>query len=109
MNTRTPRILARPSLAALTLALLVKMAMPALAAIPTNVDTSFAHGNEAEDAIAVNPTNPQNIVVMSTLPGVSSGLFEGVSFDGGHTWNRKVIGRGGDLGKICCDQQLAWD
>jgi len=85
------------------------MAMPALAAIPTNVDTSFAHGNEAEDAIAVNPTNPQNIVVMSTLPGVSSGLFEGVSFDGGHTWNRKVIGRGGDLGKICCDQQLAWD
>jgi hypothetical protein len=77
--------------------------------VPANVDISVKHANEAEDAIAVNPTNPQNIVAMSTLADAVSGLFEGVSFDGGNTWTRQVIGAGGDLGEICCDQQLAWD
>jgi hypothetical protein len=67
------------------------------------------HGNEAEDAIAVNPRDPSNIVAMSTLPDVVSGLFEGVSFDGGKAWTRKVIGTGAPLGQICCDEQLAWD
>jgi hypothetical protein len=77
--------------------------------IPTNRNTSAQRGNEAEDAIAINPTDPQNIVTMATLPDVVSGLFEGVSFDGGLTWTRKVIGAGDALGEICCDQQLAWD
>jgi hypothetical protein len=67
------------------------------------------HGNEAEDAIAINPTNPRNVVAMSTLPDVPAGLAVGVSFDGGQTWTRRVIGTGGQLGEICCDQQLAWD
>jgi hypothetical protein len=40
---------------------------------------------------------------------VVSGLFEGVSFNGGKTWTRQIIGTGGSLGQICCDQQLAWD
>jgi hypothetical protein len=99
------------SLAALALALLL-LAVPAVAAvrsIPANIDISRKSGNEAEDAIAVNPTNPNNIVAMATLPDVPSGLFEGVSFDGGATWTRRVIGTGGQLGEICCDQQLAWD
>ena len=47
---------------------------------------------------------------MSTLPDVVAGLAVGVSFDGGHTWARRVIGTTGDpLGEICCDEQLAWD
>jgi hypothetical protein len=67
-------------------------------------------GNEAENAIAVNPANPSNVVAMSTLPDVVAGLAVGVSFDGGHTWARRVIGAAGDpLGEICCDEQLAWD
>jgi hypothetical protein len=78
-------------------------------AVPQNFDSSAMHGNEAEDAIAINPANPSNIVTMATLPDVPSGLFEGVSFDGGMTWTRQVIGTGGALGEICCDQQLAWD
>src|SRR4029450_10346489 len=66
------------------------MAVPATGAVgPTNINTSAALGNEAEDAIAVNPTN---IVTMATLPDVVSGLFEGVSFNGGSTWTRQVIG-----------------
>ena len=81
----------------------------AAAPVPPNFDSSVMPGNEAEDAIAVNPANPSNIVTMSTLPDVPSGLFEGVSFDGGKTWTRQVIGTGAPLGEICCDQQLAWD
>jgi hypothetical protein len=77
--------------------------------LPPNVDVSQRHRNEAEDAIAVNPTNPANVVAMSTLADVPAGLFEGVSFDGGATWLRRLIGTGGELGEICCDEQLAWD
>jgi hypothetical protein len=80
------------------------------APLPTNFDSSAMIGNEAEDAIAVNPTNPSNVVTMSTLPGPVAGLSSNVSFNGGRSWRRGVIGGPGDpLGEICCDQQLAWD
>src|SRR5947209_3732345 len=111
MPRRTVRVAAAlPSV--LVLALVAMLAVPAWAtaqSIPPNHDSSTMPGNEAEDAIAVNPTNPLNIVTMSTLPDVPSGLFEGVSFDGGQTWTRQVIGTGSPLGEICCDQQLSWD
>src|SRR5689334_9050781 len=83
----------------------------AAAAPPSNIDVTAMPGNEAEDAIAVNPTNPSNVVAMSTLPDVVAGLAVGVSFNDGHTWTRRVIGAaaGDPLGEICCDQQLAWD
>src|SRR6266852_2647952 len=112
MNRRILGTLAlcTPVLAA---ALLGSVTVPAGAAaravIPPNYDVSAMHGNEAEDAIAINPAHPSDIVAMSTLPDVVSGLFEGVSFNGGKTWTRRVIGTGGPLGQICCDQQLAWD
>jgi hypothetical protein len=78
--------------------------------IPPNFDATAMHGNEAEDAMAVNPTNPENVVAMSTLPDVVAGIAVAVTFDGGQTWTRRVIGRGGGrLGDICCDEQLAWD
>src|SRR5438876_6586735 len=96
-----------------TLAVVVALATAMLAGaagLPANFDSSSAPGNEAEDAIAANPTNSSNVVTMSTLPDVVSGLFVGVSVNGGRTWTRRVIGRPGDpLGEICCDQQLAWD
>ena len=106
------RMVTGSSLAVLLFVLVAFVAVPASAqrrAIPQNIDVSTATGNEAEDAIVVNPTNPQNIVAMSTLADVPSGLLEGVSFDGGQTWVRQVIGDGDELGEICCDQQLAWD
>jgi hypothetical protein len=108
MRTRTLRV----SMSSLSLALLVSLGIPAGAAhtqIPTNVNVSALGGNDAEDAIAVNPTNPSNIVAMSVLPVGVVGLFEGVSFDGGLTWTRRIIGAGDQLGDICCDQQLSWD
>jgi hypothetical protein len=87
------------------------MATLATAAAPiVNFNVTAMPGNEAENAIAVNPTDPSNVVAMSTLPDVVAGLAVGVSFNDGRTWARRVIGTTGDpLGEICCDQQLAWD
>src|SRR5437667_9679555 len=68
----------------------------AAAAPPSNFNVTAMPGNEAENAIAVNPTNPSNVVAMSTLPDVVAGLAVGVSFDAGQTWARRVIGAAGD-------------
>jgi hypothetical protein len=98
------------SVAVLALAWLLAVGVPAAeAAPPANFDISRVHGNEAEDAIAVNPTNRRNVVAMAVLPDVKSGLSVGVSFDGGKTWATRAIGRNDALGKICCDEQLAFD
>src|SRR5213592_5098250 len=89
---------------------LMTATLASAAAPPPNLNVTAMPGNEAEDAIAVNPTNPSNVVAMSTLPDVVAGLAVGVSFNDGQTWTRRVIGTAGDpLGEICCDQQLAWD
>src|SRR5438552_10053335 len=83
--------------------------------IPANVDVSQRHLNESEETIAVNPTNPANIVVVSNVghreAGLTAGMFEGVSFDGGLTWTKRLIGTGaGDpLGDACCDPSLSFD
>ena len=89
---------------------LVVTALAAAAPI-ANLNVTAMPGNEAEDAIAVNPTRPSNVVAMSTLSDAVAGLAVGVSVDSGHTWARRVIGAStaDPLGDICCDQQLAWD
>jgi hypothetical protein len=96
------------------LGVVVALAMTGLAAagpLPTNFDSSAMPGNEAEDAIAVNPMDASNVVTMSTLPDVVAGLSVNVTFNGGSTWERRVTGStiSDPLGDICCDQQLAWD
>src|SRR6266496_5867981 len=74
---------------------------------PTNVDISQRHLNESEEAIAVNPTNPNNIVVFTNVghgeAGLTAGMFLGVSFDGGVTWTRHIVGNNDNLGDACCD------
>ena len=100
--------------ATVVLAFASALAITALASAAgpvANLNVTAMPGNEAEDAIAVNPTNPSNVVAMSTLPDVVAGLAVGVSVDSGHTWARRVIGAStaDPLGAICCDQQLAWD
>ena len=57
-------------LAPLTAALLASAASTAAAAVPptpVNVDVSQRHLNESEEAIAVNPTNPNNIVIVTNV------------------------------------------
>jgi hypothetical protein len=83
------------------------------AVTPSNVDISQRHLNESEEAIAVNPTNPNNIVVVSNVghreAGLTAGMFEGVSFDAGKTWTRRLIGNNDNLGDACCDPSLSFD
>jgi hypothetical protein len=100
----------RSSTIVLGFAVALATAALAAAAPPSNLNVTAMPGNEAENAIAVNPTNPSNVVAMSTLPDVVAGLAVGVSFNSGHTWARRVLGATGDpLGEISCDQQQAWD
>jgi hypothetical protein len=82
---------------------------PTFESIPTNVDISQRHTNESEEAIAVNPTNPNNIVEVSNVDFPAAGLLEGVSFDGGKTWTTKLIGDNDNLGDACCDPSLSFD
>jgi hypothetical protein len=87
----------------------------AAAPVPANVDISQRHLNESEEAIAVNPTNPNNIVTFTNIghteAGLSAGMLLAVSFDGGKTWTTRLVGLGSDdpLGDSCCDPSLSFD
>jgi len=78
--------------------------------VPPNFDVSQRPGNEAENTIAVNPTDPRNVAAMTCPVGRKNldGLFLGVSFDGGKTWRRRLFAAGTRVGHTC-DERLAWD
>jgi hypothetical protein len=105
----------RTGLFALVLLLLLFTGSEGAAQVrPVNIDISRRPGNDAEEAIAVNPANPRNIVAVwnrgrccGALP--AAGMFVDVSFDGGQTWTRRLIGAGDDLGDACCDPSLSFD
>jgi hypothetical protein len=103
------------ALAAAPAALAAAQAQPPTVATPANVDISQRHLNESEEAIAVNPVNPRNIVTVTNVgraeAGLTAGMFEGVSFDGGQTWTTRLIalGAGDPLGGACCDPSLSFD
>src|SRR2546423_3591878 len=80
-----------------------------LARPPANVDVSRRAGNESEETVAVNPTNPNNIVIVTNVDHPAAGLFEGVSFNGGRTWTTKLIGDNDNLKDACCDPSLSFD
>src|ERR671936_58696 len=94
---------------ALCIVLLVAIPAGAAPPPPTNVDISQRHTNESEESIAVNPTNPNNIVEVSNVDFPEAGMLEGVSFDGGQTWTTKLIGDNDNLGDACCDPSLSFD
>jgi hypothetical protein len=79
--------------------------------VQKNIDASHAVGNQAEQTVAVNPTDPRNIVVVSNDPTPGPGLFEAYTTDGGATWTTQQIANGvdGELGAGCCDPSLAFD
>src|SRR5712692_4760599 len=82
------------------------------AGTPGNVDVSQRLGNESEEAVAVNPTDPNNVVIVTNVAGSAAGMFEAASFDGGTTWTKHLIATGapGDpLGSACCDPSLSFD
>ena len=75
---------------------------------PRNVNVSRLTSNQAETSVAINPTDPENIVVTSNL-ATFRGLLEAYSSDGGATWKTQIIANGDDLGLACCDSSLAFD
>jgi hypothetical protein len=103
----------RLAVATATALAFLAVAAVASAAPVANIDVSQRHLNESEETIAVNPTNPNNIVIVSNVghreAGLTAGMFEAVSFDGGATWLRKLIGKNDNLGDACCDPSLSFD
>lgn len=90
-----------------------RVAAPARAAsapVPRNFDVSRWPGTDAENAIAVNPTDPRNVAAMDCplSRAKGAGLFLGVSFDGGRTWKRRLFATAAQTGHTC-DEDLAWD
>ena len=107
------------SVATLALAVLTALAVPAAGGItaaaansrgvPVNVDVSQRHANESEEAVAVNPLNPRNVVIVTNVDFPAAGMFAAVSFDGGATWSTRLIGDNDSLGAACCDPTLSFD
>lgn len=103
---------------AILVSILALVVLPAThvtaATVPTNVNVSQRVGNESEEAIAVNPTNRNNIVIVTNIAEGQTGLFKAVTFDGGATWTREIIADtehnpADPLGDSCCDPSLAFD
>ena len=84
-------------------------AASAKSSTPPNMDVSQRLGNESEEAIAVNPTNPKNIVIFTNIAEGVNGMFLAVTFDGGQTWTRQIVGDNDILGDTCCDPSLSFD
>jgi len=99
------------SLTVAVVALLVLSAVssPAAAVASANVDVSQRATNESEETVAVNPTNPNNIVIVSNVVVPAAGMFAAVSFDGGTSWATRLIGDNDNLGAACCDPSLSFD
>jgi hypothetical protein len=76
--------------------------------VPRNVNISREPGNQSEDAVAIQQTNPNNIVIISNEESIAA-LFHGWSTDGGQTWQENHIANGDPLGTACCDPALASD
>ena len=99
-----------PATAGIVLALSqVSGVLAASLRVGPNVDISGFADNEAETTVAVNPANPNNVVVVSNFQ-TADALMESVSFDGGATWSARMIADGSDdLGIACCDPNAAFD
>src|SRR5438067_11614676 len=76
---------------------------------PANIDVSQLSNNESEETIAVNPTNPNNIVIVTNVVVPAAGMFAAVSLDGGSSWATRIIGNNDNLGAACCDPSLSFD
>jgi hypothetical protein len=70
------------------------------ASVPTNIDATPLSGNQAEQTVAVDPKDTDNIVVLANAP---SGLVESWSHDGGKTWTQHTFT------DACCDPSLSYD
>jgi hypothetical protein len=84
--------------------------------VGANVNVSRQGGNQEETSVALNPTNPAQVFVVSNNDYPTPGLFAASSTDAGATWTRTPtfgtgpVAHGGDgLPAACCDPETSWD
>jgi len=82
--------------------------------VGSNVNISQLSENQNEAAIAINPTNPQQLFAFSNRE-FGGALFAARSTDGGQTWQPSngadffIADGNGNLPRACCDPTVAWD
>jgi hypothetical protein len=76
--------------------------------VTPSVNITRLGGNQSEAAIAIDPTDPNNVVEFSNRErGV--GMILARSTDGGETWDVAPFARDDRFGNACCDPTLSWD
>ncbi|HJT78478.1 MAG TPA: sialidase family protein, partial [Gemmataceae bacterium] len=90
------------------------LASPVTASAGSVVNISKRIGNQQESTIAVNPTDPAQLCVVSNVESSTPGVFTAYSGDAGATWTGRILGSGTGMGgdglpDACCDPQSAWD
>jgi hypothetical protein len=76
--------------------------------VTPNVNITRLGGNQSEAAVAIDPTDPANVVEFSNRER-GAGMILANSTDGGATWNVRPFARNDRYGKACCDPTLSWD
>lgn len=77
---------------------------------PSNVNVSNLVGNESEVSIAINPTNPLNMVIVGHSPNLAA-MNTFFTLDGGQTWTLVPLGAAQDGQANClrADPSVAFD
>jgi len=77
--------------------------------VGANVNITREAGNQAESAIAIDPTHPSRLFEVSNVD-IGDFLVAGVSNDSGATWATRHMANGADgLPAACCDPSVAFD
>ena len=100
------KALVRAAVAAIGAAALVSVSGAVAATgvtVGANVNAGAEAFDQAETGIAINPTNPQNVVVFANDALGNTARY--YTFDGGSSWTRGTV----NTGLACCDGQAAFD
>jgi hypothetical protein len=85
------------------------IAAPLQLNVGVNVNITREPGNQAESAIAIDPTHPTRLFEVSNID-FGDFLVAGVSSDSGATWSTRHMADGADgLPAACCDPSVAFD
>jgi hypothetical protein len=77
--------------------------------VGANVNITREPGNQAESAIAIDPTHPSRLFEVSNID-FGDFLVAGVSNDSGATWSTRHMADGADgLPAACCDPSAVFD
>src|SRR4051794_2720336 len=83
-------------------------ALPASLTVGPVENVSRLAGNQSEASIAINPTNPNNIVAVSnTFTGNGIRVYR--TLDAGASWSTLLVGPGPLGTNPCCDSEVVFD